>query len=188
MGSVIGYARVSTSDQNAQMQVDALEAAGATRIYVDQGVSGMKASRPELDLALDRLKKGDVLLVWRLDRLGRGTVNTLTLIDSLIAKGVGFRSITEGLDSTTPTGKAMLGMVSIFAELERETIRERTSAGLAAAKAQGRTGGRPRALDNKKIKLAQHMYDSGEHTKSEIASTLGVGVATVYRYLGAAKK
>ncbi|MCI4657137.1 recombinase family protein [Cryobacterium zhongshanensis] len=183
MTKIVGYARVSTADQHLDLQRTALLDAGAIRVFEDQGVSGTRTSRPGLEAALDYLRSGDILAVWRLDRLGRGTVHTLTLINDLANRGVGFKSITEGLDTTTATGKAMLGIVAIFAELERDVMIERTKAGLSVARALGRTGGRPPALDARKTKLAQQMYDSGDHTVAEIADTLKVGRATVYRNL-----
>ena len=141
--AVIGYARVSTTDQNPQLQLDALEEAGATRIYTDYGVSGATASRPHLDACLDHLREGDVLTVWKLDRLGRNTQHVLAVVDELTSRGVGFRSLTEGLHTEGPMGTAMLTIMAAFAQLERDTMIERTRAGLAAAAANGRKGGRP---------------------------------------------
>jgi DNA invertase Pin-like site-specific DNA recombinase len=136
--AVIGYARVSTTDQNPQLQLDALQEAGATRIYTDHGVSGSAACRPHLDACLDHLREGDVLTVWKLDRLGRNTQHVLAVVDELTKRRIGFRSLTEGLHTDGPMGKAMLTIMAAFAQLERDTMIERTRAGLAAAAANGR--------------------------------------------------
>ena len=141
--AIIGYARVSTTDQNPQLQLDALQEAGATRIYTDHGVSGATACRPHLDACLDHLREGDVLTVWKLDRLGRNTQHVLAVVDQLTSRGIGFRSLTEGLHTDGPMGTAMLTIMAAFAQLERDTMIERTRAGLAAAAANGRKGGRP---------------------------------------------
>jgi len=144
--SVVGYARVSTDDQKMDLQLDALRAAGADKIFEDQGVSGSKTSRPGLDASIAYLRDGDVLTVWRLDRLGRSTLHVLALIQELSDRGVGFRSLTESVDTTTPAGRLMLTLLAGLSSMEREITIERTKAGLAAAKRQGRIGGRPRAL------------------------------------------
>ena len=141
--AIIGYARVSTTDQNPQLQLDALRDAGAVRVFNDHGVSGSTAARPGLDSCLDHLREGDVLTVWKLDRLGRNTQHVLAVVDDLTSRGIGFRSITEGLHTDGPMGKAMLTIMAAFAQLERDTMIERTRAGLAAAAANGRKGGRP---------------------------------------------
>ena len=146
--AIIGYARVSTTDQNPQLQLDALRNAGAARIFTDHGVSGSTACRPELDACLDHLREGDVLTVWKLDRLGRNTQHVLAVVDELTSRGIGFRSLTEGLHTDGPMGKAMLTIMAAFAQLERDTMIERTRAGLAAAAANGRKGGRPRKVDD----------------------------------------
>src|SRR6476660_3542676 len=133
----IGYARVSTTDQHPQLQLDALQEAGATRIYTDHGVSGATASRPHLDACLDHLREGDVLTVWKLDRLGRNTQHVLAVVDQLTSRGIGFRSLTEGLHTDGPMGRAMLTIMAAFAQLERDTMIERTRAGLADAPRMG---------------------------------------------------
>ena len=183
----IGYARVSTTEQNLDLQTKAMADAGITKVFSDHGVSGTLASRPQLDKALEYVREGDVLVVWKLDRLGRSTKNVLAVLDELKTRGVGFRSLTDGLDTTGPMGQAMLTILAAFNQLERDTIVERTYAGLAAARAKGRVGGRPRAMDSKQAKLASAMYDSGSHTVPEIAKELHVGTATVYRYLNAVR-
>ncbi len=142
--AVIGYARVSTADQNMALQLDALkDVGGVERVFRDQGVSGSTSDRPGLDACLDHLREGDVLTVWKLDRLGRNTQHVLTVVDQLTSRGIGFRSITEGLHTEGAMGKAMLTIMAAFAQLERDTMIERTRAGLAAAAANGRKGGRP---------------------------------------------
>jgi len=183
----VGYVRVSTADQSLDLQLQAMEKAGITKVFKDHGVSGTLASRPALDEALAYVREGDVFTVWKLDRLGRSTKNVLEVIDRLNDAGVGFRSLTEGLDTTGPMGKAMLTVLAAFNQLERDVIVERTKAGLDAARAKGRVGGRPRVMDAKKINTARALYESGNHTVAEIASMMGVGTATVYRYLAAGK-
>ena len=179
--AVIGYARVSTIDQNPQLQLDALQEAGATRIFTDYGVSGSATCRPHLDACLDHLRKGDVLTVWKLDRLGRNTQHVLAVVDELTSRGIGFRSLTEGLHTEGPMGTAMLTIMAAFAQLERDTMIERTRAGLAAAAANGRKGGRPRKVDDAAAK-ARQLRQKGI-TATDIAKMLGVSRATVYRYL-----
>jgi DNA invertase Pin-like site-specific DNA recombinase len=180
--TLIGYARVSTDDQNDELQVDALTSAGCVRVFTDHA-SGSKASRPELDAMLAHLRPGDVVVVWRLDRLGRSLVNLITLVGDLADRGVGFRSLHDDIDTTTANGRFFFHMMGAMAEFERELIRERTNAGLTAARARGRVGGRPKALTPAKVRQVRTMYDSREHSAAEIAKTLGVGVATVYRAL-----
>jgi len=180
--AVIGYARVSTTDQNPQLQLDALETAGAARVFTDHGVSGSIVARPQLDACLDHLRAGDVLTVWKLDRLGRSTRHVLSIVDDLTSRSIGFRSITEGLHTDGPMGKAMLTIMAAFAQLERDTIIERTRAGLAAAAANGRKGGRPRKVDDAAALKARNLREKGINA-TDIAKMLGVSRATVYRYL-----
>ena len=179
--AVIGYARVSTTDQNPQLQLDALHEAGAKRIFTDHGVSGSTGCRPELDACLDHLREGDVLTVWKLDRLGRNTQHVLAVVDRLTSKGIGFRSLTEGLHTDGPMGTAMLTIMAAFGQLERDTMIERTRAGLAAA-ANGRKGGRPRKVDDAAAAKARQLREKGI-TATDIGKMLGVSRATVYRYL-----
>ncbi|WP_104193872.1 recombinase family protein [Cryobacterium sp. M25] len=185
-GRLIGYARISTTGQDEQLQLDDLAKAGVARrdIYTDRGVSGSKTSRPRLDRMLEDIEPGDTLVIYKLDRLGRNSGHVITLLAELVERGIYVRSISDGLDTTTPTGRAMLGMLAIFAEMERGFIQDRTRAGLASAKAQGRVGGRPRALDGLAAKTAQAHYDKGEKV-ADIANLLKVSVPTVYRYLKA---
>ncbi|WP_039795789.1 recombinase family protein [Nocardia araoensis] len=180
--AVIGYARVSTTDQDPQLQLDALSAAGCERIFTDHGVSGAKAERPELDRCLDHLRAGDVLAVWKLDRLGRNTVHVLQLIEQLAERGIGFRSLTEALHTDGPMGKAMLTIMAAFAQLERDTMIERTRAGLAAAAANGRKGGRPRKMGDVEATKARELR-AKNISVPDIAKMLGCSRATVYRYL-----
>jgi DNA invertase Pin-like site-specific DNA recombinase len=180
--SVIGYARVSTTDQNPQLQLDALRDAGAARVFTDHGVSGSTDSRPELDACLDHLREDDVLTVWKLDRLGRNTQHVLAVVEELTSRGIGFRSITEGLHTDGPMGKAMLTIMAAFAQLERDTMIERTRAGLAAAAANGRKGGRPRKVDDAAAAKARTLRDKGVNA-TDIAKMLNVSRATAYRYL-----
>ncbi|OBB73656.1 recombinase family protein [Mycobacterium sp. 852014-52144_SCH5372336] len=181
----IGYARVSTADQNMALQLDALREAGVDRVFSDQGVSGSISARPGLDACLDHLREGDVLIVWKLDRLGRNTQHVLAVVEDLMSRGIGFRSITEGLHTEGAMGKAMLTIMAAFAQLERDTMIERTRAGLAAAAANGRKGGRPRKVDDAAAAKARSMKEKGINA-TDIAKILGVSRATVYRYLDAA--
>ena len=180
--AIIGYSRVSTTDQNPQLQLDALREAGATRIFTDHGVSGSTARRPQLDACLDHLREGDVLTVWKLDRLGRNTQHVLAVVDELTSRGIGFRSVTEGLHTDGAMGKAMLTIMAAFAQLERDTMIERTRAGLLAAAANGRKGGRPRKVDDADAGKARQLREKGI-AASDIGKMLGVSRATVYRYL-----
>jgi DNA invertase Pin-like site-specific DNA recombinase len=180
--ATIGYARVSTADQNMALQLNALREAGVDRVFRDQGVSGSTSARPGLDACLDHLREGDVLTVWKLDRLGRNTQHVLAIVEDLTARGVGFRSLTEGLHTDGPMGKAMLTIMAAFAQLERDTMIERTRAGLAAAAANGRKGGRPRKVDAAAAAKARSMRAKGINA-TDIAKMLGVSRATVYRYL-----
>lgn len=179
----IGYVRISTHEQNTDLQDAAMAKAGIKKIYTDKGLSGSLASRPEFDKALDRLEEGDTLVVWKLDRLGRNTRNVLEVVEGLAARGVGFRSLTEGIDTSGAMGKAMLTVMAAFGELERSQMLERTYAGLEAAKAKGRVGGRPPALDAKGVAKVKKLAASGDHTRKEIASMMKISPATVYRVL-----
>src|SRR6478609_7903380 len=179
--AVIGYARVSTAEQNLDLQLTALRGAGAARIFADNGVGGSTVERPQLSKALDRLEAGDVLTVWKLDRLGRNTRHVLDIVEGIRERGAGFRSLTEGLDTTGPMGTAMLTIMAAFAQLERDTMIERTRAGLAAAAANNRHGGRPRKVDAAAAAKARTLRDKGITVK-DIAKMLGVSRATVYRY------
>ena len=181
----IGYARVSTADQTLSLQQDALKAVGCKPIYTDT-MSGTKDHRPGLDQALSHLRAEDTLVVWRLDRLGRSLKHLIETIHDLEQRGVGFRSLTENIDTTTPGGKLIFHIFGSLAEFERALIVERTQAGLAAARARGRNGGRPRGsvrYDSKKLALAQQLYAEHKHSVAEICKTLSIARTTFYRYL-----
>ncbi|MDQ2742891.1 MAG: recombinase family protein [Chloroflexota bacterium] len=179
---ILGYARVSTEEQTLALQEDALHAAGCSRIFTDT-VSGAKAERHGLIQALDHLREGDTLVVWRLDRLGRSLANLIELMTLLEGRKVGFRSLTEQIDTTTSGGKLIFHIFGALAEFERNLIRERTMAGLRAARARGRQGGRPRSLESKRVAMAQALYDNRENSIRDICKTLGISRATIYRYI-----
>jgi len=178
----IGYARVSTLQQDEALQLDALRAAGCDRIFTDKA-SGKLESRPALDDLLSQARPGDSLVVWRLDRLGRSLRHLIDVVADLERRGVGFVSLTESLDTSTPGGRLLFHLMGALAQFERELIRERTLAGLAAARARGRTGGRPTVWTEGKLKTARSMRDSGDYDVSSIAGVLGVSRASVYRAL-----
>jgi DNA invertase Pin-like site-specific DNA recombinase len=179
----IGYARVSTVDQNVDLQHEALKAAGCRRIFTDHGVSGTRASRPELDRMLDHLREGDEVVVWKLDRLGRNTRNLLALIDELEGRGVHFRSLTEGITTAGAMGRAMLTVMSAFAQLERDQLSERTRAGMTAAAAHGRRAGRREiTADDAKVRRVLELKAQGLKP-ADIGKIIGASRATVYRYL-----
>jgi DNA invertase Pin-like site-specific DNA recombinase len=182
MGHLLGYARVSTTDQQPQLQVDALERAGCYRVFVETA-SGARSDRPVLAQVLDQLRPGDTLVVWKLDRLGRSLRHLVDTVTGLADRGVGFRSLQEAIDTTTPAGKLVFHVFAALAEFERDLIRERTDAGLAAARARGRQGGRPSVLTPDKVQVAREMYRSGKYTVASIATTLGVSRASIYRHL-----
>lgn len=180
---LIGYARCSTAEQNLDLQLNALKDAGAERVFADQGISGSQPDRPQLSAALDHLREDDVFIVWRLDRLGRNTRATLEFIDELQRRGVGFQSLTENLSSGGPMGRLMVTMLSAFAELERDLVVERTRAGLSAARAKGRYGGRPRKVNDAQATKARQLKEKGVSVP-DIAKLLGISRASAYRYLG----
>ena len=179
----IGYARVSTEDQNLNLQRDALEKAGCELIFDDQ-VSGTKDRRPGLEQALSHLRAGDTLVVWRLDRLGRSLRHLIDTVTELQEKGIGFKSLTESIDTTTSGGKLVFHIFGALAEFEREIIRERTNAGLQSARARGRRGGPKHKLTPKQVAIARQLWDSNTPVK-EICETLGISRATFYRYINA---
>lgn len=179
---IIGYARVSTLDQNLELQRDALEKAGCEQVFEDH-VSGSTTERPGWVQAQTALRKGDTLVVWRLDRLGRSLKHLIDTVNELDAKGIGFRSLTESIDTTTPGGRLVFHIFGALAEFERELIRERTHAGLAAARARGRKGGRPRKLAPRQVATARTLLGDGTHSVTEVAEMLGVSRNTLYRAL-----
>lgn len=178
----IGYVRVSTIEQNVHLQIDELKKAGCEKIFRDK-VSGAKTERPGLNEALEFLREGDSLVVWRLDRLGRSLKHLLETVSLLEERDIGFRSLQESIDTTTSGGRLIFHIFGALAEFERNLIRERTMAGLKAARARGRVGGRPRKLDEKKTELAYRLYDEKNHTVIEICQMLGVSKPTLYAYL-----
>ena len=177
----IGYARVSTNDQNLDLQTDALKKAGCKKIFSDRGVSGVKTARPGLDKALDQIRKGDILVIWKLDRLGRSLSHLLSIIEDLKQKGVDFASVQDGFDTSTASGKMVFSVIGAMAEYERNLIRERTMAGLAAARSRGRKGGRPKQLNEGQVKVAIALADAGELTINEIREQVGCSRSTYYR-------
>ncbi len=183
MNNLIGYARVSTTLQDPQLQLDALTAAGCARIFTESA-SGVNTSRPELEAALDYLREGDQLVVWRLDRLGRSLPHLLEVLGQLDGRGVGFRSLTEALDTSTSGGRLVFSVFGAIAQFEHELITERTRAGLAAAKAQGRVGGRPRTMTQANIDYARDQRTGGA-SWNDIAASLRVSRSTVQRALTA---
>jgi DNA invertase Pin-like site-specific DNA recombinase len=184
---LIGYARVSTEEQNLDLQTDALKKAGCERVFADK-VSGAKSERKGLNAALEMLRPGDVLMVWRLDRLGRSLKHLIELIGELEQNGVGFRSLTENIDTTTTGGKLVFHLFGALAEFEKNLIRERTKAGLVAARARGRKGGRKPVMDEKKIRQAQALMVDSQNTITDICKTLGVGRTSFYKYVKSSKK
>src|SRR5256886_16295322 len=181
----IGYARVSTQDQTLNLQKDALEKIDCKKIFTDTA-SGVKAERKGLDEALEYVREGDTLVVWRLDRLGRSLKHLIETITKLNNRKIGFKSIQENIDTTTSGGKLVFHIFGALAEFERDIIKERTQAGLQAARARGRLGGRPKVTTlntPKKISLAQSLYDDKNNTIDEICKTLNISRATLYRYI-----
>lgn len=178
--ALIGYARVSTADQVIDLQESALFEAGCERIFADHGVSGAKASRPALDRCLEFLRRDDVLVVWKLDRLGRSITHLIELTRDLDDRGVQLKSLTEGFDTTTPAGRLLFHVLAALAEMERALTIERVSAGLAAARAAGRTGGRPRSVTPDKLAVARTMRADGRSIP-DIAKTIGVSTSALYR-------
>ncbi|HQT76441.1 MAG TPA: recombinase family protein [Rhodopila sp.] len=178
----IGYARVSTQDQTPQLQLDALKAAGCERSFVEKA-SGAQRDRPELQAALEYMRSGDTLIVWKLDRLARSLKQLIETVESLENRKMGFRSLTENIDTTTPGGRLTFHLFAALAEFERSIIKERTMAGLAAARARGRKGGRPPSLNAKDLAAAKAMLSDPAITVEEVAKRLKVSPATLYRHL-----
>lgn len=181
-GDLVGYARVSTAEQNLDLQVDSLRQVGCHRVFTDTA-SGSLADRPQLAVAVDYLRPGDTLVRWRLDRLGRSLRHLVETVTALEQRGVGFRSLRESIDTSSPGGRLVFHIFCALAEFERDLIRERTHAGLASARARGRVGGRKPALTPQKVAVARRLYDERQHTVAEIARIVGVSRATVYRHL-----
>ena len=184
-GLLLGYARVSKGDDQTNiMQARALRAAGCRRIF-EEAASGGRWDRPELHRLLDHLREGDTLVVWKLDRLSRSLKDVLHIMERIAAAGAGFRSLTEDVDTTTPAGRMMMQMVASFAEFERAMIRERTSAGLAAARAHGRIGGRRKKLDAAKRREIAESVISGRKTGADMARLYNISAPTVSRIISA---
>ena len=184
---IVGYARVSTADQHLELQRDALTKAGCERVCEDHA-RGTSTDRPGWTRARDALREGDTLVVWRLDRLGRSLKDLIATVADLGEQGVAFRSLQENLDTSSTGGRLVFHIFGALAEFEREVIRERTLAGLAAARARGRNGGRPRKLDAKKIATARRMLENPNQSVTEVAELLGVARSTLYRALRGPQK
>jgi DNA invertase Pin-like site-specific DNA recombinase len=179
----IGYGRVSKNEQNEVLQIDALKAAGCEKWFIDK-VTGAKAERKGLSEALAYIRPGDTFVVWKLDRAGRSLKHLIELLKGLQERDIAFVSLTEQIDTATPGGKLIFHLMGALAEFERDLIRERTNAGLAAAKARGRVGGRPRKLKARgKVALARQMFADQSHSIPEICETLEISRATLYRYV-----
>lgn len=181
----IGYARVSTKDQSLYLQVDALKKAGCKKIYSEH-ISGAKSDRPKLQEMITHLREGDSVIVWKLDRLGRSLRDLVNLVSQFQESGIGFLSLQDHIDTTTPTGKLTFHIFAALAEFERDIISSRTKAGLEAARARGRKGGRPKGLSKKaqdKARLAESLYMEKERSIVEICDHLHISKPTLYRYL-----
>ena len=180
---LIRYARVSTTDQNLSLQKDALQKAGCERIYEDE-LSGIKDNRPGLNKALEMLRENDTLIVWKLDRLGRSVKSLIELVTDLNSKTIHFKSLTDSIDTSTPSGRFFFHVMASLAQMERELITERTKAGLDAAKKLGRVGGRKRKMTYSKLANAKKLLESGALPK-DVAKDLGVSIVTLYRWIPA---
>ncbi len=178
----VGYVRVSKREQNPDLQKRELKAAGCEKVF-EEKISSRKETRPQLEAALDYCRDGDVLVVWKLDRLGRSIKELIDLVNGLKDRRVGFRSLRESLDTTTPGGKLVFHVFASIAEFERDIIRERTMAGLEAARARGRKGGRKPVMDRRKIALASKLMKDRHVPIPEVCEAVGVSKATLYRYL-----
>ena len=185
MANLIGYARVSTGDQSTDMQRDALTEAGCSRLFEDSA-SGTLRERPQLTAALDYLREGDTLVVWRLDRLGRSLKHLIETVQLLDERGVGFKSIHESIDTTTSTGRLVFHIFAALAEFERDLIVDRTKAGIAAARERGSKPGRKRALTDDQVVVVKQMHATGTSTIQQIANVVGTSRATIYRAISSA--
>ena len=179
----VGYARVSTTEQNLDLQVEALQKADCKKVYEDY-VSGSRNERPGLQKALEQLREGDTFVVWKLDRLGRNVKGLIEFIAQLEKNNIHFKSLTDHIDTSTPTGRFFFHIMASLAQMERETIIERTRAGLDAARSRGRVGGRKRRMTVSKIESAKQLLTSGVPPR-EVASNLGVSIPTLYRWIPA---
>jgi DNA invertase Pin-like site-specific DNA recombinase len=183
---LIGYARISQDSQSIDLQIDALTAAGCEKTFSDT-MSGSRNDRPGLNQALDFARSGDSICVWRLDRLGRTLSHLIQLMQDLERRGVGFRSLTEAIDTTTPGGRLTYNLFGSLAEFERSIVRERTRAGLQAARQRGRFGGRPRSVTGEKFEAARRLLDAGTSVR-DVAAALGVSAPTIYRHFPASQR
>lgn len=181
---LLGYARVSTDDQTTALQADALAKAGCSRIYTDKASGKSTVARPQLEECLADLREGDTLVVWRLDRLGRSVPDLVRIVGELERKGVGFKSLTESIDTSTASGTLIFHMFAAIAEFERNLIQERTQAGLAAARARGRVGGRKPKLDAKQIRHIKTLLRDPNTSVAELAKDYGVSRTTIYKHCG----
>jgi DNA invertase Pin-like site-specific DNA recombinase len=183
---LVGYARVSTIDQNLDLQLSALKELGCQKLYQDQ-ITGTNANRPGLTSALEVLKENDTLVVWKLDRLGFPIKGLIDLVNQLYQNGIHFRSLTDNVDTSTPSGRLFFHIMASLAEMERELLAERTKASLASAKAKGRVGGRKRKMTQSKIESAKQLLSSGSLPK-DVAQYLGISVPTLYRWVPASEQ
>ncbi len=179
---LVGYARVSTQDQDPALQLDALKAAGCEKVFTEKA-SGAQRERPQLQAALDYMREGDTLVIWKLDRLARSLKQLIETVEGLATRGIGLRSLTEAIDTTTSGGKLIFHIFGALAEFERGVIRERTRAGLDAARARGRTGGRPPALSPDDLAAAKALLRDPDITVEQVARRLGVVPSTLYRHI-----
>ena len=182
----IGYARVSTAEQNNDLQIDALQKEGCDKIF-EEKASGAQRDRPELKSALEYARAGDTIVVWKLDRLARSLKQLIETVEDLEKREIGFKSITESIDTSTSGGKLIFHIFASLAEFERNIIRERTKAGLESAKARGRTGGRPSKMSEEDIQVAKTLLKNPDITAKEVAKRMGVSFATLYRLIPKAK-
>ncbi|EDF5515920.1 recombinase family protein [Salmonella enterica] len=183
---LVGYARVSTDDQNLNLQRDALQLAGCEKIFEDQ-ISGAKAERPGLHAVLQFVRPGDTLVIWRLDRLSRSLKDLIEMVKVLESNSIGLKSLQESIDTTSSSGMLIFHVFGALAEFERNLTRERTQAGLQAARSRGRKGGRPKVLNKDKQALAVQLYDERKHTVTQICELMGISRPTLYKYIEAAK-
>ncbi|CEG55954.1 recombinase family protein [Legionella fallonii] len=179
---LIGYARVSTDDQNLDLQHDALKKAGCEKFYTDQ-MTGSKINRPGLEAAIEFARNGDVIVVWRLDRLSRSLKDLIEMVSLLDSRKIGLKSLHESIDTSSISGKLIFHIFGALAEFERNLIRERTHAGLQAARARGRKGGRPKKLSTDKAQLVIQLYEGKQHSINQICKLIGISKPTLYKYL-----
>lgn len=183
---LIGYARVSTQDQNLDLQMDALKKAGCTKVFSDK-ISGDKVTRPGLDDAFSYLREGDTLVIWKLDRLGRNVKGLIEFVGKLTEAKINFRSLTDGIDTNTPAGRFFFHVMASLAQMERELLIERTKIGLEAAKKRGRVGGRKRVMTDSKLDAVKKLLENGMPPK-EVAKNLGISIPTLYRWCPASER